>query len=496
MKNCAKIISILLLAALCAGLLAGCSDTAPAESNNNGSAAAPVTAAPVDMSKAAKITLEGGSASVSGGGVSVNGSTISISAAGEYAVSGTLDNGQIIVNTGDDAMKVTLILNNANITCLDKPAIYVEKADKLKLVLADGSENTVTSGVEGLATDPNASGAAIFSEDDLDLEGSGKLTVNGYINNGIASKDDLKIQGGDITVNAVNNGLRGADSVQIEAGTLAISAGNDGIKSATVDKAGKGFVSVSGGDVTILAGGDGIDAATTLDISGGVLSATAQGSGETSSSKAIKSAAGMTISGGELKLSSTDTAIKCAADLSLSGGSVSIVSANGKGISVDGSVSISGGAAQINAFSDGILAVNTLAMSGGSVSIVAGADGIQAGKNVNGFPSETGSVAISGGDLSISACKRGIDAKIELGISGGTVFALSGSKNAIEVSGGAQLCASFMFSGSAGSEVSFGELDSLKADWDFTSVLFSSSALGSGTEYHVVCGDNAIDITL
>ena len=85
-------------------------------------------------------------------------------------------------------MKVTLTLNNASITCLDAPAIMVEKADKLKLVLADGSENTVTSGVEGTAPAADASGAAIFSKDDLDIEGSGKLTVNGYINNGIASK--------------------------------------------------------------------------------------------------------------------------------------------------------------------------------------------------------------------------------------------------------------------------------------------------------------------
>jgi hypothetical protein len=245
MKNSKLYLALLLVTIFCAALLCGCGSG---------------TAAPEDT--ATKIELTGDGATFTGGGVAVNGSVVTISAAGEYSVSGTLDNGQIVINTGDEAMKVTLTLNNASITCLDAPAIMVEKADKLKLVLADGSENTVTSGVEGTAPAADASGAAIFSKDDLDIEGSGKLTVNGYINNGIASKNDLTIQGGYVTVNAVNNGLRGADSVQIEAGTLVISAGNDGIKSATTDKDGKGFITVSGGDVTVSASGDGIDAAT------------------------------------------------------------------------------------------------------------------------------------------------------------------------------------------------------------------------------------------
>lgn len=251
MKNSKLYLALLLVTIFCAALLCGC---------GNGSGAA------VPEDTATKIELTGDGASFTGGGVAVNGSVVTISAAGEYSVSGTLDNGQIVINTGDEAMKVTLTLNNASITCLDAPAIMVEKANKLKLVLADGSENTVISGVEGAAPAADASGAAIFSKDDLDIEGSGKLTVNGYINNGIASKDDLKVQGGFVTVTAVNNGLRGADSVQIEAGTLVISAGNDGIKSATTDKVGKGFITVSGGDVTVSASGDGIDAATTLDI--------------------------------------------------------------------------------------------------------------------------------------------------------------------------------------------------------------------------------------
>ena len=345
---------------------------------------------------------------------------------------------------------MTLTLNNASITCLDAPAIMVEKADKLKLVLADGSENTVTSGVEGTAPAADASGAAIFSKDDLDIEGSGKLTVNGYINNGIASKDDLKIQGGSIIVNAVNNGLRGSDSVQIEAGTLVISAGNDGIKSATVDKEGKGFISVSGGDVTVSASGDGIDAATTLDITGGTLRVDTLGDGVDASSKALKAETSISISGGELELNSIDAAVRCVADVNISGGSINISSA---------------------------------------------ADGIQAGKNINGFPSETGTATISGGSLFISSAKRAIDAKDSLSITGGTVFALSGSKKALEAEADGQPYVSYKFSGSAGNDVQFGELATVTAKYDFTSILFSSSELASGAEYTVTCGQRSETVT-
>ena len=429
MKNSKLYLALLLVTIFCSALLCGCVSG---------------TAAPEDT--ATKIELTGDGATFTGGGVAVNGSVVTISAAGEYSVSGTLDNGQIVINTGDEAMKVTLTLNNASITCLDAPAIMVEKADKLKLVLADGSENTVTSGVEGTAPAADASGAAIFSKDDLDIEGSGKLTVNGYINNGIASKNDLKIQGGYVTVNAVNNGLRGADSVQIEAGTLVISAGNDGIKSATTDKDGKGFITVSGGDVTVSASGDGIDAATTLDITGGTLRVDTLGDGVDASSKALKAETSISISGGELELNSIDAAVRCVADMNISGGSIYISSA---------------------------------------------ADG----KNINGFPSETGTATISGGSLFISSAKRAIDAKDSLSITGGTVFALSGSKKALEAEADGQPYVSYKFSGSAGNDVQFGELATVTAKYDFTSILFSSSELASGAEYTVTCGQRSETVT-
>ena len=59
---------------------------------------------------------------------------VTITSEGTYVVSGTLDNGQIIVNAGDDD-KVYLILNGADITCHTSAPVYVQNADKTTITL-------------------------------------------------------------------------------------------------------------------------------------------------------------------------------------------------------------------------------------------------------------------------------------------------------------------------------------------------------------------------
>ena len=75
--------------------------------------------------------------------------------------------------------------------------------------------------------EPNA---AIFSKDDLVIEGTGSLTVNGNFNNGIASKDDLRILGGTVNVTAVNNGLKGKDALEMSNANVTVNSGGDALK--------------------------------------------------------------------------------------------------------------------------------------------------------------------------------------------------------------------------------------------------------------------------
>ncbi|MBQ2564859.1 MAG: carbohydrate-binding domain-containing protein, partial [Oscillospiraceae bacterium] len=243
-----KLIPVLLLAALllsaCAGLGGGEGQSADTHT---------------------VITFNGTEVTISGGGARDEGSAVVISAAGTYEVTGVgAGDKTLVIDTGDDAMDVTLILNNAQLTCLSGPALHVRQAKHFRLQLADGTENRLVSGTEDLlaAIDPEASGAALYSEDDMDIEGSGSLTVCGYLNNGIGCKNDLDLNSGSITVLAANNGVKGNDSVQIKGGDVKITAYGDGIKSSTLDKEGKGYVELSGGSVTMEVWGDGVQAAT------------------------------------------------------------------------------------------------------------------------------------------------------------------------------------------------------------------------------------------
>ena len=309
-----------------------------------------------EADSATQISLQGETASVKGGGASVSGGTVSIGAVGEYRVSGTLSAGQIVVDTGEDAMDVTLILDGADVTCPSGPAILVKQAKNVHLVLAPGSENRVTSGVrEDLNTyNESRSGAAIFSEDDLTIEGEGQLAVSGYLNNGITCKDDLKLKGGTVNVTAANNGLRASESISISGGTVNVTAANDGVKTSSDVKEGKGYIDISGGSLTVRSGGDSLDAVTELRVSGGSIRTESRQELEAvSSRKGLKAGTLLSISGGSLEIHSDGDGLHCDGDVSVTGGSLLIVASTGVQSGVKdsgrGDILLSGGKLLISA---------------------------------------------------------------------------------------------------------------------------------------------------
>ena len=128
--------------------------------------------------------------------------SLTITSQGTYNLSGTIENGSITVNVGDDD-KVILVLNNVSITNSNGPAIYVENADKVTIVLKEGSTNNLTDGGTSEEID-----GCIYSKDDLVISGKGTLNVVANNADGIVSKDDLKIIEGIINVNANDDGIR------------------------------------------------------------------------------------------------------------------------------------------------------------------------------------------------------------------------------------------------------------------------------------------------
>ncbi|CDA61936.1 putative uncharacterized protein [Clostridium sp. CAG:169] len=228
-----------------------------------------------DRQSAASITLSGSTAQSNGSGVSINNATVTISKEGCYLISGELEDGQIIVDAGDSD-KVQLVLDKASIHCSTGSAILVRNADKVKVTLAADSENELSDGTEYQTDDDNPD-AALFSKDDLVINGSGSLTVQGNYKHGIAGNDDLVITGGRLTVNSLSHALRGKDSGAILDGTFVLTSQKDGIQASNTEDSTKGWVQIDGGNFTIQSSGDGIQAETNLSIYDGSFTITSGG---------------------------------------------------------------------------------------------------------------------------------------------------------------------------------------------------------------------------
>jgi hypothetical protein len=407
-----------------------------------------------DAASATKIAFNGSSATIDGSGASFSGNKVSITAAGTFILSGTLNNGQIIVSAGEKD-KVHLVLNGVSLTCSNSSPLYTKQADKTIITLAAGTTNSVTDGsTYNYASGEDEPDAAIFSKSDLTINGTGTLTVKGNYNNGIGTKDDLVITGGNITVAAANDGLRGRDSVAVKDGSLTIQAKSDGIQSNNDEDADKGWISLDGGTFIIKADKDGIQAQTILQINGGNFSLTTGGgfsnantksgndfpSGgikgtvatekETVSSKALKGGTGVGISDGFFTINSADDAIHSNVDVYIKGGTFNI-STGDDAIHADSHVTIDAGTIKVARSYEGIEGA-FITINGGDIHLVSSDDGINAAGGNDGSGQQPGrdrfsaagnyEVCITGGYIYMDAAGDGLDSNGSLNIDGGTII--------------------------------------------------------------------------
>ncbi len=326
------------------------------------------------------ITLQDGDTGIKGDGAKAKDNIVTISKEGTYILSGSLSNGQIVVDASDDA-KIQIVLKGADITNESSAAIYVKNADKVFITSANGSQNTLSVTGEYVAIDDNNIDAVIYAKSDLTLNGAGTLTINADYGHGVVSKDDLAVTCGTFEIASASGALSGKNSVRIADGVFKLTAGTDAIHSENEDDTTLGFVYIVGGSFSISAEDDGIHAQAGVTILGGTLDITKSYEGI----EALK----INISGGDITVIASDDGLNAAGGNDGSGG-------EGKAAmqAVDGClITISGGNLTVNAGGDGIDSNGGLEVSGGVITVSGPTD------DGNGTLDYNGTAVISGGTL-------------------------------------------------------------------------------------------------
>ncbi|MCX7714874.1 MAG: carbohydrate-binding domain-containing protein [Clostridia bacterium] len=553
-KNNRKTLSAILAILLCLGLLTSCKQDKVKNTQN--SISVKYDSYDEDQSysneNATFISLNGSSAEISGSGAKVNGSNVVITDAGTYVLSGTLANRQIKVNSQEI---VKLVLNGADIICENTSPIYIEKSKKTIITSANGTQNSVTDGSEYTFenTEEKEPNAAIFSKSDLTINGGGALLVNANYNDAVKSKDELKIVGANITINAVGDGIIGKDFLAAKGAEISINTQSEGLKSTNDTDTKKGFILLENSNIDITSTEDAVQAQTNALINGGTIVITAGGGSGTSldtqggipdggmiqgnlqdgmppndmhggmpdngsmhgsipgeqpqndssaaSMKGIKAGMDLTVSNGSILINSADDCIHSGGNAFINGGTLALSSGD-DGIHADSKLEINGGDVNISKSYEGIEG-SVVSLNGGTVHIKASDDGVNvAGGNDSNTSSGSGRqdafavnennyLYINGGYIYVDASGDGLDSNGYIEMNGGTAI-VSGPIN------GANAAVDYngtfnMSGGFLAAAGSAGMAETLSdSSSQYSLMLTFDSALAAGTVVHIEGGGENI----
>ncbi|WP_297280814.1 carbohydrate-binding domain-containing protein [uncultured Anaerococcus sp.] len=240
-----------------------------------------------------------------------------ITSSGNYELTGSLEDGSLIIDVDKDSDngEVNLVLNNVRINSNDATPIYIKEAEKVNIILADGSTNAISQATIE-TTDEDFPSAAIFSKADLEIKGEGSLDVKTEYNDAITSKDTLSISSGNITLDAAQDGLVGKDELIIDGGEITIESGKKALRSTNEEK---GYLTINDGKIRINSSDEGLEAYH------------------------------IAVNGGDVDISSSDDGInaKTDGDIEINDGTI-LIKASGDGIDSNGTITINGGKTTID----------------------------------------------------------------------------------------------------------------------------------------------------
>ena len=395
------------------------------------------------------IDLNNGSPKCANSSVKIDGTTVTILAGGKYTITGTMEEGQILVSPeATDENNVKIMLDGVSISNSKKAPFVSTAAGKTVITLKKGTQNIINDLREANpenSTDSSASAtteieedndAAIWCANDLSINGLGSLKVTANYDNGIKSKDDLVISNGVIDVDAAQNVLAGNDSVAIKAGTFTLKGGNNGIRCKTNDDSTKGYIVIDGGTFDIQVTGSAIKSEFTVIINSGKLNISA-------GNDAVHGEYGVQVNNGSVSAPKCEEGIE-GAYIVINDGEVDITSSD-DGINASNSIgettdSNNGNNFDMNMFNPdnakpegmkpedatgenpGMQKPNRGQRPNGEVPQMPN-DAARGGKGgMGGMDVEDASLIINGGKIRVNAGGDGLDSNGEITINGGEIY--------------------------------------------------------------------------
>ena len=284
---------------------------------------------------ATQIAANGDSIVVTGDGAVAENGKVTIRKAGTYLLSGTLEEGQLLVDAEEGA-EIILIFDGFKISNSTDAPLLFESGSSITLVLKDGSENAVTD----LRSSAEENKAAIYTKSDLTISGNGTLDVTGTAEDAIHSKTNVTVQGGTINLKAGDDAIHADETLTILDGKVTVLESEEGLEGLVVD--------IQGGDITVNASDDGLNAS--------------DGSGSDKVPGQATEGAEIRISGGVLTVKASGDGIDSNGDLIISGGTVVVdgpsdggnapIDYDGKGVISGGTVFVSGDSGMFQSLND------------------------------------------------------------------------------------------------------------------------------------------------
>lgn len=278
-----------------------------------------------DKSTAVKINLKDNATSCDSDSVNIDNNTITITDENVYYVTGSLSDGQLVVDA--ENAKVQIVLDSAEINNASSAAIYVKQAKKVFLTLADATKSSLSNNGDFVNTDDEKIDGAVYSKDDLVINGTGSIDISTDYGHTIVCNDILKITNGTLNLSSAKKAIKANDSVRIANAEINIEAGKQGIH---CDE----DVYIRSGDINISKSFEGIEGKT-ITVNGGNIDITSDDDGFNATSADSSTSADTSDNNSPFDYDENS-------QIYINGGNITI-HADGDGIDSNGDLTISNG---------------------------------------------------------------------------------------------------------------------------------------------------------